>query len=216
METCAEAGGRAAQAGQFREHLSGQFIQVIGAAVGQRALGLVPDALVGVEFRSVTGEKCDVKTSMPFQEAANLIPFVNLPVIPEQDDRAGQMPEQVAQKEADFRAADVRPMQLIVEGDPMAFRTDRQGGDQRHLAMLIAISRQGCPAPRRPRAAHGAEQEEARFVKEDEVGAQLQSPFFMRGHSSRFHCSIRSSLRSKARRSGFWQLHFKRWRSRPT
>lgn len=64
METCAETGGRPAQAGQFREHLSGQFIQVIGAPVGQRALGLVPDPLVGVEFGSVTGEVFDLETSV--------------------------------------------------------------------------------------------------------------------------------------------------------
>jgi hypothetical protein len=39
------------------------------------------------------------------------------------------------------------------------------------------------------------------------VGTQPRSVFFTRGHSFRFHRSIRSSSRSRALRSGFWWLH---------
>jgi len=216
METRPETGRRVAEVCQSRKDLPGQFVQIIGPAVGQRAFGLVPDAFIRVEFGSVAGEVFDMKTRMPMQEATDPVPFVNLAVVPEQNDMAAQMSEKVAQKGAYFRAADVHPMQLIVEGDPMAFGTYRQGGDQRQLAVPIAVSSDRRLAARRPCAPNGSDQQEARFVNEDEVGPQVQSPFFMRGHSSRFHCSIRSSLRSKARRSGFWQLHFKRWRSRPT
>ena len=216
METCSETGGGVSQVGQFREHLPGEFVEVIGSAVGQGSLGLAPDPFVGVEFGSVAGEVFDMKTPVPAQEAAEVLSLVDLAVVPEQDHVAGQVPQQVPQKGADFRATDVHPMELVVEGDPMALGTHRQRGDQRHFAMLIAVSRDRRLAAGRPGAANGAHQEEARFVKKDEVGAQVQSPFFMRGHSSRFHRSIRASSRSKARRSGFWQVHFRRWRSRPT
>jgi hypothetical protein len=216
METGPETGVRPAQARQFRKNLFREGVEVVRPAVGQRALRLAPDAFIGIEFGSVAGEVFDMKARMPDQEAADVIAFVNLAVVPEKDHVAGQMPKQVTQKGADFRAADVHAMELIVEGDPMALRADRQSGNQRHLAMLIAVSGDRRLSPRRPGAADRSDQQEAGFVQEDEVGAQVQRPFFMRGHSSRFHCSIRSSLRSKARRSGFWQLHRRRWRSRPT
>ena len=102
METGSETGGRAAQVGQFREHLFGEFVEVVGPAVGQRAFGLVPDPFVGVEFGGVAGEVFDMKTRMPTQEATHLIPFVNLAVIPEQNDLAAQMSEKMAQKGADL------------------------------------------------------------------------------------------------------------------
>ena len=216
MEAGSETGGRASQVSEFREHLSGEFVEVVGPAVGKRAFGLVPDPFVRVELGGVAGEVFDMKPRMPMQKATELIPFVNLAVVPEQNDLAAQMSEKVAQESADFRTTDVYPMEVKVEGDPMALGTDRQGGNQRHLAMLIAVSGDRGLSPGRPRAANGSDQQEARFVKEDKVGAQVQSPLFMRGHSSRFHRSMRSSSRSRARRSGFWQLHFTRWRSRPT
>jgi hypothetical protein len=49
------------------------------------------------------------------------------------------------------------------------------------------------------------------------VGTQPVGVFFIRGQSWRFHCSMRFSSRSMARRSGFWWLHpnrdmnFPRW-----
>ncbi len=216
METGSETGRRVAQACQFRKDLPGQFVQIIGPAVGQRPFRLAPNPFVRVQFGSVAGKILDVKTRVALQQAANLLALVDLAVVPKQDDMAGQMPQEMPQKGADFRSANVLPMELTVEGDPMAFGTDRQRGNQRNFAVLVAVSRDRRPTSGRPRPADGSEQQKARFVKEDEVGAQVQSPFFMRGHSSRFHCSIRSSLRSRARRSGFWQLHFRRWRRRPT
>lgn len=216
MEAGPETGWRVAQACEFRKDLPGQFVQIIGPAVGQRPFGLAPNAFIRVQFGGVAGKIFDVKTRMAVQQAADVLPLVDLAVVPKHDDMAGQMPQELSQKGADFRSANVLPMELIVEGDPMALGADRQGGNHRDFAVLIAVSRDRCLPLGRPRPADGPEQQEARFVKEDEVGAQVQSPFFMRGHSSRFHCSIRSSLRSRARRSGFWQLHFRRWRRRPT
>ena len=216
METGPETGRRVAQACQFSKDLPGQFVEIIGPAVGQRPFRLAPNPFVRIQFGSVAGKILDVKTRVAVQQAANLPTLVDLAVVPKQDDMAGQMPQEMSQKGADFRSANVLPMEPIVEGDLMAFGTDRQRGNQRHFAVPIAVSCDRRPTPGRPRPADGSEQQEARFVNEDEVGAQVQSPFFMRGHSSRFHCSIRSSLRSRARRSGFWQLHFRRWRRRPT
>jgi hypothetical protein len=48
------------------------------------------------------------------------------------------------------------------------------------------------------------------------VGRQPCGVFFTRGQLDRFHSAMASSLRSRARRSGFWWLHPIWWRSLPT
>lgn len=72
-------------------------------------------------------------------------------------------------------------------------------------AVMMALDR-GLPTWC-PSLAHWWDQEKSRLVDEDEVGPQPCGVFFIRGHSSFFHRSISSSLRSTARRSGFWWVH---------
>jgi hypothetical protein len=48
------------------------------------------------------------------------------------------------------------------------------------------------------------------------MGTQPRRVFFMRGQSCRFHASMAASFRCIARFSGFWQVHSRAWRRRPT
>ncbi len=50
------------------------------------------------------------------------------------------------------------------------------------------------------------DQEEARFVGKDEMGAQPCGVFFTRGQPARFQAAMAASSRSTARRSGVWGL----------
>jgi hypothetical protein len=70
----------------------------------------------------------------------------------------------------------------------------------------MPVAQQRCVAARRPGAEHGGREHEARFVYEDEVGPQPKGVFFTRGQVFRFQRAIAGSSRSRARRSGFWQL----------
>jgi hypothetical protein len=65
----------------------------------------------------------------------------------------------------------------------------------------------GCLALRCPRAAHNRLEHEAAFVDQDDVPASVVRLFLASGQSSVRQCSIAASSRSRARRSGFWQLH---------
>jgi hypothetical protein len=82
--------------------------------------------------------------------------------------------------------------------------------------VTVAMAQLRRLAAGRPGAAHGGDQEEARFVREDKVGAQPRGVFFTRGQTSRFQRSIARSSRSRARRSGFCGLHPRAWSRRPT
>ena len=164
----------------------------------------------------VSGEMLKVKTRMCFAEVTDRFPLVDLAVVPNDDDVPAKVSEQIAEKPTDLLASDVVIVQLVVETHSLVARTDRQSGNDRYPVMLVAVAGLRCLPTGRPGFADGAHQHEPGFVDEDEVGAQVRSPFFMRGHSSSFQRWMRSSLRSRARRSGFWQLQFRRCMRRPT
>jgi hypothetical protein len=68
---------------------------------------------------------------------------------------------------------------------------------------------------RRSRPYHVGNQLEAGFIGKCYMGTQPRSVFLIRGQSSCFQRWIAFSSRSRARRSGFWGLHFKRCIKRP-
>lgn len=96
-------------------------------------------------------------------------------------------------------------MQPEVEPEPAPLRPDREPADDRDPGVVVEVAddphlTDGCLS-----APDGGDQHEARLVDKDNVGTQPHSVLFARGQSLRFQCSIRSSSRSRARRSGFWR-----------
>lgn len=176
---------------------------VLGSAVGHGLLGLVPDSFVRVQLGCVPGKVLDVQTRVLSAELANLIPLVDRAVVPKNDDGPSQMAREMQEEVADLRAPDVRLVHLVVQAHPVLARADGKAGDDRHLVMFVPIVERGRPAAGSPGATDRAGQHEARFVNEDDVGTQVLGPFFIRGHSSLAQRSIFSSLRWRARRSGF-------------
>ena len=142
--------------------------------------------------------------------------FVDAAIVPQHDDRPAQVTEEMAEKLTDLGLVDVRPMQAVVETEVSAARTDREAGNHRETIVPLPETQQRGVPPRRPGFAHTGDQEEARFVDEDEVGAQPCSVFFTRDQSRRFHLVMRASSRWSARASGFWWLHPSVCISRPT
>ena len=126
--------------------------------------------------------------------------------VPDHDDVTAKMLQQIPEEVVHFIARDVLRVQPEVEPKPAALRADGKPADNRDPRMVVAMADDRRLTDRRPGAPNRRDQHEARFVDKDEVGTQPRSVFFTRGHSLRFHCSIRSSSRSRARRSGFWQL----------
>ena len=86
---------------------------------------------------------------------------------------------------------------LVVRAGSTARRADREP----IVALGVAEDRR--LAPRRPGAPYGRREHEARFVGEDEMGLQPESPLFTRGQRVRFQRAMAASSRSRARRSGF-------------
>lgn len=142
--------------------------------------------------------------------------LVDSAIVPEHDDRPAQVPEEMAEKLTDLGLVEVGAMHPVVEAEVPTARADREAGNHREPIVPLPEAQQRGVPPRSPGLAHTGDQEEARFVDEDEVGTQPRSVFFTRGQSRRFHLVMRASSRWRARASGFWWLHPSVCISRPT
>ncbi len=137
------------------------------------------------------------------QQAVQGFAFMGRGVVQECDHRAAQMPEQMAKEEADLLLPDVPEPELVVEAEVLSLRTDGDGRDDGDPVSPIAMTNDRGLATRCPGLHDIRDQQEPRFVGENEVGAQPRGVFFTRGHSVRFQRSMALSSRSTARASGF-------------
>lgn len=211
-----EPGRRAAAQLKFLDHAQGEREAIRGASVGEPLLGELPHALVGIEFWRVGGQELKAQPPHAAAQPAHQLPAVKAEAIPDQEHRAAQVAEQMAQEGNDFEFAEVVVVPLVVEAEAATARADRDPGDHRDPVVALGMAQPRRLAARRPGARHGGREHEARFIYEDEVGPQPKRPLFTRGQRVRFQCAIAASSRSRARRSGFWQLQSQRASRRPT
>lgn len=204
------------EANEGRDEHPEQRQHIIGAAVRQFAFRMVPHAFIGVEFGCVGGEVRDAPARLTGEERAELRAAVNVAVVPQHDDAPAEVSEQGTEKRAGVRGANVVPIELEVEAAASARRAEREPGDHRHAIVALPMPKHGRLYARRPGPPDRRNQEEARLVDEDEIGAQPRGVFFSRGQSRCFHAAIAASSRWSARRSGFCTVQPNRWRSRPT
>lgn len=199
----------AEQVGPERRH-------AVWSAVREGSFRERPNALIGVQLRRVGRKERRVETGEALTERPNERALMDSSVVPHDDDRPAQVPEEVSEKLTHLRLADVGLVDAVVETEPTPARTDRDARNDREAVVALPEAEQRGVPTRSPGLAHTGNQEEAGFVDEDEVGPQPRGVFFTRGHSRRFHWAIRSSSRWRARDSGFWWLHPSLCISRPT
>lgn len=189
----------------------------LGAAVGQPGLEMVPHAFVGVQFGGVPGGKGDqVEAGGAGEQRLHGLAAMDPAIVQQHDEVAGDLAEEVAEERRDFCPLDVVLIQLAVERAMAALRADGEPRDGRDTVVGIPVPQERRLPHRAPGLADRGEQEEARFVYEDEVGPQPGGVFFTRGQVVRFHAAMPASSRWRARRSGFWWLQPSWWRSLPT
>lgn len=113
---------------------------------------------------------------MPGEEVFDLRPAVDGAAVPEQDDRAGQVPEQEPQEQRDFDLRDIVAVEVRVQSTAVAARAHGQRRDRRHLVASIAMADDRRLSPRGPGSAHGGQQEKPALVEENEI--RVQAPGF--------------------------------------
>jgi len=206
--------------GRQSAYFVGQHVHQLGLrvrpAVGQEALEMVPDAFVGVQFRSVRGEGHQMKTARASEEVLHRIAAMDCAVVQQHDQMTTDLTQEMAQEDGHLFALNVVLVQVAVQRAMEAPGADGDTGDRGDSVVAIPMMYDGGLSDRTPRLAYGRDQEESRFVDKQDVGRQPCGVFFTAGQTDRFQSAIATSLRSTARRSGFWWLHPTWWRSLPT
>ena len=134
-------------------------------------------------------------------ELAYPVGSMGLIVVPHQDDRAGEMTEEVEHELATDLGVD-RP--LLDHEEEMAFRSD--GGDHRELGPIVVVPEDRGLATGCPGLPDEGDQGEGRFVREDDGRSEVPGFFLMVGQRVRTHAWTIASFRSSALRSGRCQL----------
>lgn len=182
-------------------------VEIIGATVGHSGLGIGPDAFVGIQFGRVGRKELDMEAWIAAAQLANRLSFVDRGVVEDGDHVASEVAQHVTEERAHLGLADVVAMAAEVESHPAAQRADRQSRDHRETVVPVVVGDLRCLSAGRPGPPKGRDQEEPRFVDEEEMRFPARGVFFTCGQRVRFHRAMRSSSRSSARRSGFCGLN---------
>src|SRR4030067_351935 len=141
-------------------------------AVGQRALRVPPDPLVGIEFRGVSGQGNDVETTIIPPFPLDLFAAMDHDVVPEEEDVSAQVKQQVPKESGHVGASEIGLLGAEIKSYPSPVWTDSDGRGCRNLLPAEwAVAHRGHPAGR-PRLAYRGDQEKPGFADEDEMGAQ--------------------------------------------
>jgi len=178
----------------------------VGTAVGQQSLEVIPNPLVRIEFGGVGRERHKMEATGTREQFLDRIATVDLAVVQKHHQMAPNLTEQVAQEPSDLFALNVVLVELAVQRTVKPPRADRDPGDGRYAVVTLAVSNDRRLPDRAPGLANRRNQEEAGFVDKDDMGRQPCGVFFTAGQTVRFQSAIAASLRSTARRSGFWWL----------
>src|ERR1019366_1278699 len=185
-----------------------QLLQIIGAAIGECTFGERPDPFIGVELRCVGRKVLEMQTAMLSEKSLQWLSLVGGGVIQQDDHRAPQGAQQAAQKQADLLLPDIVEVELGVQAQTLllgAYRDSRNDRDLVASSLPVIVNRSA--ALWRPGLGHMRNQQETRFVSENQVGTQPRSVFFMRGQSFCCQRTMACSSLSRARRSGICGLH---------
>jgi hypothetical protein len=188
----------------------------IRSSISQASLKMVPDSLIRIQLRGVRRERHEVKSRRPAQEFPHWLASMGIEIIQENDQVTANLAQKMAEEYRDFFPPDVVLIKIAVERASITLMTDSNPRNGRDAVMAIPMMDDRRLTHRAPCLSDRGNQQEARFVEENDVGRQPRGVFFTFGQTEFFHSAIAASLRSTTRRSGFWWLHPNWWRSLPT
>jgi len=143
--------------------------------ITQSSIRAVPDVFRRVQFRSIRREKLHMDSPMFRQELLYLLATVDGAPVPEQKEWSTQVLEQFFNKRSYIQACEIPAAKLRVERQASAFGRHSKSTDGRNSILFVEVIENRGFTPRCP----------------------------ICGQRYRFQCSISSSLRCRARRSGF-------------
>lgn len=196
-----------------------EVFQGIRRPVGKGILFQVaPDIFHGIEFGSIGRKERTLQTLGRADVALNDFGPMGGQIVPYHHDRFGQLGLELVEEIPGGHRIDIGiRVQLEGQEHVVGARRPTEGGDDRDFSMGAGpLKKKRCVTPGAPRPADQGGHQEPGFVDEGNPGSRPFGFFLSAGQTVLTHPSIRSSFRSRARRSGFWGLHPNACRSLPT
>ena len=154
-----------------------ELVEIAGSAVGQGGIALAPDELGRVEFRGIGREPLHMDSRTLRQITLNLLAPVDGAAVPQENDRAPEMPEQMLQEREDMQASEVVATQPDIKADALAIGGDADRVDGRDLVLPVKVVQVRCLSAKRPGAFNVRNEQKSTFVEEDQVRSQLPGFF---------------------------------------
>ena len=89
-------------------------------AIGEFSFEMIPDLLVGIEFRSIGGEAFEVKSRMTSEQRGERGAAMNGATVPQQYDVAAELTQQQPQEGRNFEVAEGVEIEMTVETETLA------------------------------------------------------------------------------------------------
>lgn len=129
--------------------------QIRGNAVGHSPLQVIPDKLIGIQFRRIGGKAIDTQPWILAQKLLNDFAAMLPPSIPQKNDRAPDVFEKMPEERGHLRTADILVvMEARVEGQSPSPGRDRNGRDRRDLGPVARDGEKRSLPPGRPGSPH--------------------------------------------------------------
>lgn len=196
-------GGAATHSAQGGGGFHAQFPSVSGHKIGDfMGLEMTPHVFDWIELgrigrQSVDGHPPSCLGHEVFDQGAAM----NGRAVPQDKNLSRNMPQEVLQKENDLGALDAAGIKGKIK------TPQSQSANEGEALPIEGFLQKRRLAARSPSAGPAGARAQAAFVDEDD-GLPLATGFFFRaGHSTCFQRRMAFSSRSKARRSGRWQLN---------
>ena len=172
---------------------------------------MCPYILHGIEFGSIAREAVHLQPApLAGEELRDFGAAMGGETVPQQNHAAWEVAAQRTQEGLDVNTPEAAWLQGKKETPPFSLGITGQRADGGEALVVKGLSQHRSLAPRRPGASYAGALGEATFVGEDEGGMPPGALFLSLGQHSSSHWEIAASLRSLARRAGFWEVHFRR------
>ena len=207
--------------GTHRLQRSGHGLMEVGYIVWDEVrqvpvLAMAPRPFCGIEIRRIRRQPLHLQPiRMAFQQHPHRL-AVHTGAIQHQEELAPQVPSQRGEEVDHLLRADVLSIHLEIEPGSATHGRERNPRDHRQAVVPVPTGVHRGLSPRRPGAAHHWLEHEPALVYQDDGPAVGAGLCLTSGHRSSHQRATASSSRSRARRSGFWQLHPIRRRIRQT
>ena len=117
VDAIAQGGLGCVQCVQPIDEVFNQVGEVVRAPVGQGVLEMIPHALIRIEFRRIGGKAFQVQAREKTTQISDWLSPVCVEVVPDHDDVAPKVTQEVTQKLTDLALLDVLDMQAPVEAN---------------------------------------------------------------------------------------------------